>query len=141
MPVTTSPVVTPIRPSMPSCGEGLAHLDGRPQRAQRVVLVHDRHAEDRHHRIADELLDRAAVALDDLLHLLEVAGQERPQRLRVEPLAQRGRAGDVAEQHRHRLALLALRRGADNGAAQNGQNGNSPGSSLPQAGHEAIARV
>ena len=29
-----------------------------------IVLVRDRRAEDRHHRVADELLDRAAAALD-----------------------------------------------------------------------------
>ena len=60
-PVTTSPVLTPIRPSMPRSGKRVPHLDRGAARPQRVVLVHDRHAEDRHHRVADELLDRAAV--------------------------------------------------------------------------------
>ena len=68
----------------PELGQRVPHLDGGPQRPQRVVLVHDRHAEDGHHRVADELLDRAAVALDDRLHPVEVAREQRTQRLRVE---------------------------------------------------------
>ncbi len=87
--------------------EGRAHVGGRTHGAQRVVLVHDRDAEHRHHRVADELLDRAAVALDGLAHRLEVPGHNAASRLGVEALAHRRRAGHVAEQHRHRLAYLA----------------------------------
>ena len=83
VPVTTSPVFTPIRPLDPELRQRVPHLHRRPARPQRVVLVHDRHAEHRHHRVADELLHRAAVRLDDRLHPLEVAGQQRPQRLRI----------------------------------------------------------
>ena len=64
-------------------GERFAHLDRGPQRPQGVVLVHDRHAENGHHGVSDELLHRAAVALDDLLHALEVAGEQRPERFRI----------------------------------------------------------
>jgi hypothetical protein len=85
--------------------EGIAHLDGRPHGAQPVVLVDDRDAEHGHHCIADELLDRATVALDDRLHLLEVAREQRPQRFGVELLAQLGRPRHVAEQHGHDLPL------------------------------------
>ena len=35
-----------------------------PDRAQGIVLVEDRNAEDRHHRVADEFLHASAVALD-----------------------------------------------------------------------------
>ena len=79
--------------------EGRPHLHRSPAGPQRVVLVHLRHAEHRHHRVADELLHRAAVRLDDRLHPLEVAGQQRLQRLRIDGLAERGRADHVAEQH------------------------------------------
>ena len=72
MPVTTSPVMTPIRPSRPSREASRISTRGR-HGPQRVVLVHDRDAEDGHHGVADELLDAAAVALDDRLHPLEVA--------------------------------------------------------------------
>jgi len=65
-------------------GEGRTHLGRRSYSAKRVVLVHHRHAEDRHHGVADELLYRPAVALDDRLHALEVAGQQRSERLGIE---------------------------------------------------------
>ena len=51
----------------------VAHLRGGAHRAQRVVLVQHRNAEHGHHRVADELLHRSAVALDDRPHPLEVA--------------------------------------------------------------------
>ena len=48
-------------------------LAGGADRAQGIVLVDGRHAEDGHDRVADELLDRAAVSLDDLASGGEVA--------------------------------------------------------------------
>ena len=53
--------------------EGTLHAVGGPHRAERVVLVEPRDAEDRHHGVADVLLDRAAVPLDHLGHRVEVA--------------------------------------------------------------------
>jgi class 3 adenylate cyclase len=63
--------------------EPLTHLDGRPHRPQRVVLVQLRDAKDRHHRIADELLHRSTVPLEDALHLVEVPAHHAPERLGV----------------------------------------------------------
>jgi adenylate cyclase len=65
--------------------------------------------------LADVFLDPAAVALEDLLHPLEVAREQRPQRLRVDGLAKRRRAGDVAEDDGDRLPHLAL--GLERGGA------------------------
>ena len=56
----------------------IPHLDRRPTGPQRVVLVHHRHPEHRHHRIPDELLHRPAVRLDDPAHPLEIARQATP---------------------------------------------------------------
>ena len=96
-----------------------AHLHRRAARAQGVVLVHLGDAEHGHDRIADELLDRPAVRLDDPLHALEVAGEQGAQRLGVGRLAQGGRAGDVAEEDGDGLALLASgRRGLERRAAR-----------------------
>ena len=44
-------------PTDPELRKGVAHLDRRPAGAQGVVLVHDGHAEDGHHSVADEFLD------------------------------------------------------------------------------------
>ena len=88
-------------------GKALAHLGSGPDRANGVVLVQDGDSEHGHHRVADELLDRALVRLDDRLHLVEVAAHHPPQRFRVEPFAQSRRAGDVREDDRDGLAHLA----------------------------------
>ena len=87
-------------------GQRVPHLERRPHRTQRVVLVQHRHAEDRHHGVADEFLDRAAVPFDDRLHPLEVAGEQRAEPFGIERLAECSRAREVAEENRHGLALL-----------------------------------
>ena len=107
-PARTSPVLTPVRTETVTPqsarelaverGERRPHLVGGADRAQRVVLVDARDAEDGHHRIADELLDHAPVTLDDAPHLREVARHHVPQRLGVEHLAEPRRALDVREE-------------------------------------------
>ena len=66
------------------------HLDGRPNRAEGVVLMDMRDPEDRHHRVADELLHRPPVAFDRRAHLREVALDDLAQGFGVELLAHRG---------------------------------------------------
>jgi hypothetical protein len=87
-------------------GERRPQLVGGPHRAQGVVLVDARQPEHRHHRVADELLDHALMAIDDAPHLREVARHHVPQRFGVERLAELRRALDVREEHRHDLAGL-----------------------------------
>ena len=67
-----------MRELLVQVGERVAHLDGRANGAERVVLVDGRDPEDGHHRVADVLLDGAAVALDHGAHRVEVAGHQRP---------------------------------------------------------------
>src|SRR6202020_2747299 len=55
---------------------GVHDLERRPDRALGVILACDRRAPDRHHRIADELLDHAAVTLDDRPCRVEVAAEK-----------------------------------------------------------------
>ena len=64
-------------------------LEAGPHRPLGVVLVGDRRAPDGHDRVADELLDRAAVAGDHLTGKLEVAGQGVAHLLRVALLGER----------------------------------------------------
>ena len=80
-----------------------------PHGSQRVVPVEDRHPEDGHDRIPDELFDRPPVGLDDSPGHLEEAGEDPEHALGVEALAHRGRSGDVAEEGRHGLSLLGRR--------------------------------
>ena len=80
-----------------------AELDRGPDCAQRVVLVHDRDPEDAEDGVADELLDRAAVALEHRPRRLVIARPDTPERLRIKLLTKRRRVLDVAEDERHRL--------------------------------------
>ena len=108
-------------------GEPRSQVGRGPGRAERVVLVQHRNAEHGHHGVADELLDRAAVPLDHAAGQLEIARHHRPKGLRVELLAERRRAGDVAEEHGHRLALLpACFRSGERYAAGLAEAGSGP---------------
>ena len=85
------------------------HVGRRAHRPQRVVLVQPRQAEHRHHRVADELLDAAAVPLEHRPHGVEVLGHHGAQSLGVQLLAEAGRALEVGEHDGHRLARLLRR--------------------------------
>ena len=63
-----SPVRTPARAwiSGPEDADGVDELEGGADGPLGVVLARDRRAPDGHDRVADELLDGAAVALDDI---------------------------------------------------------------------------
>jgi hypothetical protein len=50
------------------------NVHGVTRRAQHRLRA--RQSEDRHHGVTDELLDDAAMALDDRLHALEIAGEQ-----------------------------------------------------------------
>jgi hypothetical protein len=89
--------------------QALLHLPSGPNGAEGVVLMCEGDAEDGHDGIADELLHRAAVALDRATHPVEVREHQVPHRLRVHPLAQGRRARHVAEEERRELAALGRR--------------------------------
>ena len=88
--------------------EAAKHLLGGPDGAEGVVLVCDGHPEHRHDLVPDELLDRAAMPLDDLSHPLEEAGLNPPIGLRV-PFGEPRRVDEVAKQNRDGLPLLVAR--------------------------------
>ena len=93
--------------------QALVHLDRGAHGAQAIVLVGQRHAEDGDHRVADELLHPAPVALGGCAHLGEVALQDRAQQFGVVALAQAGRSDQIAEQRRHGPAGLGRRCGGE----------------------------
>jgi hypothetical protein len=94
-------------PLDPELGQGQLHLRCRLKRAHGIVFVYRREPEDRHHGVADKLLDDTAVALDDRLHALEVAGEQGAKRLRVERRPAPSSPQRRREQDGHDLALLA----------------------------------
>ena len=76
-----------------------------------VVLSGDRSPEEREHGVADELLHRAAEALELGAHASVIRPEHRANVLGIELLGARGRADDVDEEPGDELALLARRRG------------------------------
>ena len=119
MPWSTAPRVTAASPGQ-HAGARLDRLAGlvAAQAAHRVdqvergahgalgiVLARDRRAPHGHDRVADELLDRAAVALDDLAREVEVARQGLAHVLRVAVLGEGREADQVGEQDRDETPL------------------------------------
>ena len=97
--------------------------------------------EHRADRVADELLDRAAVPLDGLAHRGEVAVEQRPQHLRVVPFAKRlsipTRSQNSAVTILRVSGAVAV---APSGVAQPMQNEASAGFARPHDGQVSIRR-
>ena len=89
-------------------GECLPKLARGSNGTEGIVLVHCRDAEDGHRRVADEFLHQAAVALDRCSHELEVAVEDPPKHLGIQPGAELRRVDEVGEQDRHRLSPVGL---------------------------------
>jgi hypothetical protein len=96
-------------------GERPLEAEGRVDRAQRVVLMGDGRAEQRHEPVAEELIDGTLVAVNLAEHQLEGTVHESVDVLGIEPFGQRGEAGDVDEEHGDEFALTFERgpRGED----------------------------
>ena len=73
-----------------------------------VVFLGDRYAERRHHRVAGELLDRAAGAGHFFSHRVVEPVEHRPRLLGVLGAAELRRADEIGEEHRRELALGVL---------------------------------
>jgi hypothetical protein len=92
-------------------------LDGRKHGQCRshcplgVVLVGDWGAEHRHHPVADELVERAPMALDLLAHARVIGPQTGAHILWIGSVRSGGEAGQVAKQHGYDPALLGRRGG------------------------------
>jgi hypothetical protein len=74
-------------------------LECRPHGSLGVVLVGDRRAPHRHHGVADELLDAAAVALHGVGGRIEIVREHRPYVLGVAAFGERREPDEVDEQH------------------------------------------
>src|SRR5207302_2629614 len=90
--------------------DGFGDRKARPNGTLGVVLTYDRSSEKREHRIADELLHRAAEALELCAHARVVRPEHRTHVFGIELLGAGGRADHVYEQPGDELALLAWRR-------------------------------
>ncbi len=88
------------------CGPALAGMR-RAKRAERVVRMSGRRAEKCVHRIADVLLDDAAVGDDARTHFGKCPVQRTLQPFRAQPHRQVGRSDDVDEYAGHQTALFS----------------------------------
>jgi hypothetical protein len=85
--------------------DGRDQIEGRAHGALGVVLLRHGRSPDRHHRVADELLHRAAVERDQALAAVEVAREELAHLLGVARLGERGKADQVGEEDGDQAAL------------------------------------
>jgi hypothetical protein len=96
-----------MRVARPSSDDGIADFDSRARSTHGIILMHLRNAEDGHRRIADELLDPSAVALEYLADARVIARHDLAQHLRIAALAERRRAHEVAEEDGNRFANVS----------------------------------
>ncbi len=115
--IIASPVVTPMRTWRPSSGSAalssrdrVAGGDGGAHGPLRVVLVGERGAEERDDRVADELLDGAAEALELGLDTAVVRREQASDVFGVELFGTPREADEVGEEDADDLALLEDRR-------------------------------
>ena len=115
-------------------------VQGAADCALRVAFGGRGRAPDRHHRVADELLDHSPVTADDRSRHPEVPRQQFPHRLRVTRFRQRGEPNHVAEQHRAHPPLrhrVLVRPGSGRGGRGGRYRGAVPASGEPQARQSA----
>ena len=90
---------------LPLLGNPVTDRERRAQRTFRIVFVRNRRAEERHHRVTDELLDGSAVAFELGPQARVVGHEHRPHVLRVEPLGARGEPDQIGEEDGDDLPL------------------------------------
>ncbi len=113
----------------------VAHGERRPNGALRVVLVRDGSAEDGHHGIPDELLDRPAVVLELVARTCVIRGQRRAHVLWIRHLGASRLSYEVDEHDADDLPLLPRRRRRHGqGRATGGAEPRIGGALAPAAG-------
>ena len=130
--------VVAIEHALGERSESVADGQCRTNGALGVVLVRLRDPEHGEHRVAGELLGRAAVALDLGVDQVEELALELAHVLGVEPLAERGRAREVGEEDGHDSALLRSSTASGScasGVPQAEQKAAATDCSEPQEGH------
>ena len=98
-------------PPSAESGDAGMHLERRPQRTLRIFFMSDRRTEHSHRSVADKLLHEAAEARQRRAQLLVELALERTNVFGIEPLAERGEAGEIGKQHGDGTAVGVLRVG------------------------------
>src|SRR5258705_7638324 len=90
---------------LPVAVDRILHPERGVAGAQRMILVGQRRAEERHDAVAHHLVDGPLVVMDGLHHALQDGIQELARLLRIPVRQQLHRALQVGEEHRDLLAL------------------------------------
>jgi hypothetical protein len=131
-----------IEPARAKVVDRLQDAKCRPYSPLGVVLVSCGSAEDRHHRVADELLDGAAEALNVGLHPLVVGAQRRAHVFRIRSVGAAGESHEVDEEYGHDLALFGGRRlSVERMPAREAEARACSGFSSPQTGQTIMRRI
>ena len=101
----------------------VADREPGPHGPHRVVLLHLREPEDRHHGVADELLRMATERAELLARGVEESPEDLASAFRVEPLREAGGVDEVGEHDRDHLPLLGPERGGHGRAAVRAEAG------------------
>ena len=89
----------------PQRGDTVDQVEGRADRSLRVVFMRRGCSPDSDHGIPDELIDRPAVAGDDLACGIEVSCEKFPHLFGIPAIRQAGETDQVGEQNRNQPAL------------------------------------
>ena len=89
---------------------GVADVEGGEAGSLGVILMRDRRAEQRHHAVAGELVDRALEPMHAVGRDPEKVFDDTEPSFGIEPLGEGHRAFDIGEQHGDVLALAFQRR-------------------------------
>src|SRR6266852_3665534 len=113
-----------------------------PDRAQGIVLVDGRQAEDSHHRVADELLGPAAEREPLLSRVPEELAQHLPGSLSGESGREAGRVDNVGAEDGDPLPFLRAGQGSDRRAAVRAEPGGvRERTAANRAGQDHICRI
>jgi hypothetical protein len=88
--------------------QSVPHRDRGTYGLKSIVLMHAREPENRHHSVADELLDNPAMSFEDRAHHPEVVVHDFPQGLGIEFLPEGGGADEIAEDDGNDLARVVF---------------------------------
>ena len=83
------------------------HFKRASHRALRVIVPHDRRAENRQNRVTDKFVNRAVVFEDDFRHALQIHVEHADDAFRRQPFPNRRKAAQIRHQNRHDALFAA----------------------------------
>ena len=111
-----------VRILLPEAGDLLQDRESGVDCAYRIVFMRERCAEHPHHRVADELVQRPAEALEHLLHASVIRNEGPTNVLRVRMIGPFGEAHEIDEQDRDDPSFLGSDRRPERRSASHAES-------------------